>query len=104
MRKVFTTPGVRPVLDVVITRMLAHNILYTYVAPVVAQDGLAAHVAGMTSINKTPLTGVTTLSPRFQHKTPINPRKTCGVQEIREPFLAATHWVEQRSVWRRARR
>lgn len=44
LRKVFTTPGVRPVLGVVMAWMLAHNILYTYVAPFVAQAGLAAHV------------------------------------------------------------
>lgn len=44
LRRVFTTPGVRPVLGVVIAWMLAHNILYTYIAPFVAQAGLAGHV------------------------------------------------------------
>ncbi|SEV91536.1 MFS transporter [Luteibacter sp. 329MFSha] len=44
LRRVFTTPGVRPVLGVVIAWMLAHNILYTYVAPFVAQAGLEARV------------------------------------------------------------
>ncbi|WP_083380127.1 MFS transporter [Paraburkholderia fungorum] len=44
LRSVFTTPGVRPVLGVVVTWMLAHNILYTYIAPFVAQAGLATHV------------------------------------------------------------
>lgn len=44
LRKVFVTPGVRPVLAVVITWMLAHNILYTYIAPFVAPAGLAARV------------------------------------------------------------
>nr|WP_220702054.1 hypothetical protein [Cupriavidus plantarum] len=44
LRRVFTTPGVRPVLGVVIAWMLAHNILYTYIAPFVAQAGLEAHV------------------------------------------------------------
>jgi len=44
LREVFTTPGVRPVLGTVIAWMLAHNILYTYIAPFVAQAGLAAHV------------------------------------------------------------
>ncbi|GAB3071182.1 MFS transporter [Bordetella muralis] len=44
LRRVFTTPGLRPVLGVVIAWMLAHNILYTYIAPFVAQAGLAAHV------------------------------------------------------------
>lgn len=40
LRKVFTTPGVRPVLAVVIAWMLAHNMLYTYIAPFAAQAGL----------------------------------------------------------------
>ncbi len=44
LRRVFTMPGVRSVLGVVIAWMLAHNILYTYIAPFVAQAGLAAHV------------------------------------------------------------
>ena len=42
--KVLTTPGVRPVLAVVMTWMLAHNILYTYIAPFVAPAGLAERV------------------------------------------------------------
>jgi len=41
LRRVFTTPGVRPVLAVVITWMLAHNILYTYIAPFIAPAGMA---------------------------------------------------------------
>jgi predicted MFS family arabinose efflux permease len=44
LRNVFATPGVRPVLGVVFTWMLAHNILYTYVAPFVAGAGLADDV------------------------------------------------------------
>jgi predicted MFS family arabinose efflux permease len=44
LRKVFTTPGVRPVLGVVVAWMLAHNILYTYISPFVAQAGLASQV------------------------------------------------------------
>ncbi|MCU1737984.1 MULTISPECIES: MFS transporter [unclassified Pseudomonas] len=44
LRKVFKTPGVRPVLSVVVTWMLAQNILYTYIAPFVAQAGLTSHV------------------------------------------------------------
>ncbi|NVZ71694.1 MFS transporter [Pseudomonas costantinii] len=42
--KVLTTPGVRPVLTVVISWMLAHNILYTYIAPFVAAAGLGDRV------------------------------------------------------------
>jgi len=38
--QVFTTPGVRPVLGVVMGWMLAHNILYTYIAPFLTLSGL----------------------------------------------------------------
>lgn len=41
---VLTTPGVRPVLAVVISWMLAHNILYTYIAPFLLPAGLAGRV------------------------------------------------------------
>lgn len=44
MRAVFTTPGVRPILATVILWMLAHNVLYTFIAPFVAQAGLAGQV------------------------------------------------------------
>ena len=44
LRRVLTTPGVRPVLATVIAWMLAHNILYTYIAPFVAQAGLQDRV------------------------------------------------------------
>ncbi|WLH38028.1 MFS transporter [Pseudomonas sp. FP2196] len=44
LRGVLTTPGVRPVLAVVISWMLAHNILYTYIAPFVAPAGLEGRV------------------------------------------------------------
>lgn len=44
LRRVLTTPGVRPVLAVVIAWMLAHNLLYTYIAPFVARAGLGARV------------------------------------------------------------
>ena len=44
LRRVLTTPGVRRVLAVVIAWMLAHNILYTYIAPFVAPAGLGARV------------------------------------------------------------
>jgi predicted MFS family arabinose efflux permease len=42
--QVFRTPGVRPVLIVILAWMLAHNILYTYVAPFVAPAGLGGRV------------------------------------------------------------
>lgn len=35
-------PGVRPVLFVVLAYVLAHNILYTYIAPFLARAGMAA--------------------------------------------------------------
>ncbi|RMS70500.1 Major facilitator family transporter [Pseudomonas savastanoi] len=44
LRQVFFTPGVRSVLGVVFTWMLAYNILYTYVAPFVSEAGLASDV------------------------------------------------------------
>ncbi|MBW4085787.1 MFS transporter [Paenibacillus sp. S150] len=44
LHKVFATPGVRPVLFVVLAWVLAHNILYTYIAPYLNQTGLAGHV------------------------------------------------------------
>ncbi|WP_339487737.1 MFS transporter [Pseudomonas sp. EL_65y_Pfl2_R95] len=44
LSQVFFTPGVRSVLAVVFTWMLAHNILYTYVAPFVSKAGLAKDV------------------------------------------------------------
>ncbi|MFW9082055.1 MFS transporter [Pseudomonas sp. P2757] len=44
LRTVLTTPGVRPVLAVVISWMLAHNILYTYIAPFVVPAGLGDQV------------------------------------------------------------
>ncbi len=40
----FATPGIRAILGVVFTWMLAHNLLYTYIAPFVAQAGLGDQV------------------------------------------------------------
>lgn len=42
LRQVFTLPGVRTVLLVVLAYVLAHNILYTYIAPFLARAGMAA--------------------------------------------------------------
>ncbi|MCD9025055.1 MFS transporter [Cohnella silvisoli] len=44
LHKIFVMPGVRPVLLVVFAWMLAHNILYTYIATYLAQAGLAKRV------------------------------------------------------------
>lgn len=44
MRRVWTTPGVRPVLGVVLAWILAHYTLYTYVAPLLAALGLGERV------------------------------------------------------------
>jgi predicted MFS family arabinose efflux permease len=38
------TPGVRPILAVIVAWMLAHNILYTYIAPFLAPSGLRARI------------------------------------------------------------
>jgi predicted MFS family arabinose efflux permease len=42
--KVFTLPGVRPVLFVTLAFVLAHNVLYTYIAPFLAPAGLADQI------------------------------------------------------------
>ncbi|MGY8606057.1 MFS transporter [Gluconobacter cerinus] len=39
-RHVLATPGVRPVLSVVMAWMLAHNVLYTYIVPFITPAGL----------------------------------------------------------------
>ncbi len=44
IRAVFLTPGIRPVLFVIVAWMLAHNILYTYVAPFVTRAGLGGRL------------------------------------------------------------
>ncbi|MBB3222822.1 MFS transporter [Pseudoduganella umbonata] len=41
LRQVFLLPGVRAVLFVTLAYVLAHNVLYTYIAPFVAPAGLA---------------------------------------------------------------
>ncbi|WP_413739023.1 MFS transporter [Sodalis sp. RH21] len=41
LRLVFLLPGVRPVLFVVLAFVLAHNILYTYIAPFLSSAGMA---------------------------------------------------------------
>ncbi|WP_338556909.1 MFS transporter [Paenibacillus sp. KS-LC4] len=42
--RVFIMPGVRPILAVVLAWVLAHNILYTYIAPFLAALGLVERV------------------------------------------------------------
>ncbi|ARU95605.1 MFS transporter [Tatumella citrea] len=44
LRTALLTPGVRPVLVVVLGWMLAHNILYTYITPFITPAGLAPRV------------------------------------------------------------
>lgn len=56
LRQVFTMPGVRPVLFVVLMFVLAHNILYTYIVPYLSTVGMAKRtdltllVFGLTSL------------------------------------------------------
>jgi len=45
--KVFRTPGIRPILAVIFLWILAHNVLYTYIAPFVAKHGLGDQVPVM---------------------------------------------------------
>ncbi|SEI90221.1 MFS transporter [Achromobacter sp. NFACC18-2] len=47
LRRVFTTPGVRAVLFVVFAFVLAHNILYTYIAPFLAAAGMGDRTDAM---------------------------------------------------------
>jgi predicted MFS family arabinose efflux permease len=44
LQKIFVTPGVRSVLCVMFLWILAHNILYTYVAPFLSTAGLGSRV------------------------------------------------------------
>jgi len=44
LREVLNLPGVRPVLWVTFTYVLAHNILYTYIAPLLVPAGVEADV------------------------------------------------------------
>ena len=44
LREVLTLPGIRPVLWVTFTYVLAHNILYTYIAPLLVPAGIAADI------------------------------------------------------------
>lgn len=44
LRQVFQLPGLRPVLFVLLAFVLAHNILYTYIAPFLDSAGLGAAV------------------------------------------------------------
>lgn len=44
LRQVFTLPGVRPVLFVTLTYVVAHNLLYTYIAPFLQPSGLDTSV------------------------------------------------------------
>lgn len=41
LRQEFTLPGVRPVLVAVLAFVLAHNVLYTYIAPFLSEAGMA---------------------------------------------------------------
>lgn len=42
--RVFVLPGVRPVLLLTLAFVLAHNILYTYIAPLLAKAGIPAQI------------------------------------------------------------
>ena len=44
LRQVLSLPGIRPVLWVTFTYVLAHNILYTYIAPLLVPAGIAADI------------------------------------------------------------
>ncbi|WP_261242800.1 MFS transporter [Serratia entomophila] len=44
IRRVFTIPGIRPVLLALFAWILAHNVLYTYIAPFLASAGVGLRV------------------------------------------------------------
>ncbi|MFJ2739913.1 MFS transporter [Streptomyces sp. NPDC087440] len=44
IRRIFLTPGIRPILAVIFLWILAHNILYTYIAPFLAKAGIGERV------------------------------------------------------------
>lgn len=44
LRQVFTLPGVRSVLFVTLSYVVAHNLLYTYIAPFLEPSGLGAEI------------------------------------------------------------
>ncbi|MGZ0716367.1 MFS transporter [Pseudomonas palleroniana] len=64
LRQVLSLPGIRPVLWVTFTYVLAHNILYTYIAPLLVPAGLLADidrvllVFGLSALMSIWLTGV----------------------------------------------
>ena len=59
VRQVVVTPGSRPILVVIFFWMVAHNILYTYIAPFVAQAGLGDRVdAVLLTFGLTALAGI----------------------------------------------
>jgi predicted MFS family arabinose efflux permease len=47
LRQVLVLPGIRAVLWLVLTFVLAHNILYTYIAPYLARVGMAQRTDGV---------------------------------------------------------
>jgi predicted MFS family arabinose efflux permease len=47
IRQVFRTSGIRPILAVIFLWILGHNVLYTYIAPFVAEHGLGNQVPVM---------------------------------------------------------
>ncbi|MFB7816269.1 MFS transporter [Paenibacillus chitinolyticus] len=67
--KVFVIPGVRPVLFVVLAWVLAHNILYTYIAPYLAQAGLTKRVdLVLLTFGITALVGIWVIGILIDHK------------------------------------
>ncbi|NIJ69278.1 MFS transporter [Xanthomonas sp. 60] len=68
LRRVLTTPGVRPVLATVMAWMLAHNILYTYVAPFAEQAGLGHRVDVLLLLfGATALVGIAVAAKQVDH-------------------------------------
>lgn len=64
LARVFALPGIRPVLFVTLTFVLAHNVIYTYIAPFLAAAGIAhsidtvLFVFGLAALAGTWITGL----------------------------------------------
>lgn len=59
IHKILMTPGVRPVLAVIFLWILAHNVLYTYIAPFLAEVGLGEWVdAALLLFGATAIVGI----------------------------------------------
>ncbi|WP_039736557.1 MFS transporter, partial [Komagataeibacter intermedius] len=68
LRHVFLMPGVRTILSVTLLFVLAHNILYTYIAPFLLQVGMGGRVDMVLLVfGLTALVGIWLIGARIDH-------------------------------------